>query len=74
MQFLDAEPTGWQAINLAAGRIAWMVAQVHSRRKLREKDFQIRMRTTNTAATERARLEAFAIQSEIREQLAQQGA
>lgn len=65
--FFETEPTGWQATNLMIRRITWALVQVHSKRKLNERDFEMRFKSqaATSVKAEFARAEAAAIRSEI---------
>lgn len=64
--YFTLEPQGWQATRIATTRISYMLAQTHSRKRLRERDYDIRIGgNLNGPAVERARFEAFAIRQEI---------
>lgn len=69
--FDQLEPSGWQAINLATTRLSFLLAQVNSSKKLRERDFTIELAggKSSSPEAERWRWEAMAARTEIQEQL-----
>ena len=71
--FLQLEPQGWDAKRFAAGHVAYWLAQVQSRKRLKPANFVPRMQADRppeaSVALQRARAEAFAISSEIEQQL-----
>jgi hypothetical protein len=69
--FFTLEPTGWNALQLVAGWIAFWIAQVRTRRKLNPKRFTPRTNAeaTHSEAAECARWEALASRSRIEERV-----
>lgn len=65
--FLLLEPQGWQATKIAAARQAFITAQAGSRKKLRERDFEIRLAAEGVQGSqaEKARWEAMSVRTEI---------
>lgn len=65
--FFALEPHGWTATQIATTRLSYMIAQVNAKKRLKERDFEIKIAHPNSAATERARWEAMAVRTEIAE-------
>jgi len=67
--YLSLNPTGWQAMRIGIARLSFITAQAHSRKKLRERDFDITIgKDIHTPEADAARLEAYSIRSNIRRQ------
>jgi hypothetical protein len=63
---IDLEPTGWQALRVAARRLSYIVAQAHSPKRLRERDYDIVLGgQVRSPDVERARWEAMSVRTEI---------
>jgi hypothetical protein len=69
--FFVLEPTGWNALKLAAGWVAFWVAQVRTKRKLKPSKFipKTAAEATHSDEAERARWEAMAVRTEIEERV-----
>jgi hypothetical protein len=63
-QFFGGEPHGWQAMRIATTRLAYVVAQSQSRRRLKERDFDLRLdREQHGPSVEKARYEAMSVRT-----------
>jgi hypothetical protein len=67
--FLQLEPHGWAAQQIVATRLSYMLAQTHSSRKLKERDYAIRLAGQDVGKhsrkAEAARFEAMSVRTEI---------
>ncbi|MGC4030257.1 MAG: hypothetical protein QM754_00715 [Tepidisphaeraceae bacterium] len=70
--YFSVEPNGWLAFQHLIRRSTFVVAQVGSRKKLRERDFELRLEPADpaaAAAAERARFEAAAVRDGVRAEM-----
>lgn len=71
LAFFAHEPQGWAATQIVTTRLSYLLAQTHSRKKLRERDFSIRLAAAESGksgpAAESARFEAMSVRTEIAE-------
>lgn len=66
VEYFQRRPQGWNALNLSTARISYYLVQTHTRRKLREQDYQMKISVqTQNAALERARWEAMSVRTAL---------
>lgn len=64
--FLALEPTGWQAHRLMIQRLSYMTAQVHTKKRLAERKFDMTLGANiHSPEADRARMEAYSIRQNI---------
>jgi hypothetical protein len=64
LDYLAVEPQGWHGLQHVIRRLSYFVAQVNSRKRLKEKDFELSLvpfDPARKARLDRARLEAMSI-------------
>lgn len=68
--YFTLNPPGWQAMRIAIARLSYITAQAHSRKRLKERDFDITIgKDLHTPEAQVARMEALSIRSNIRQQM-----